>query len=340
MDTALLDYLIPEELIAQHPPAERGTSRLLDYSVRSNAIADRSFEDIVSILDDRYFLILNDTPVIPARILAKKPTGAQREILFLSKTGPNEFRALVRGKTRAGDTFLAGENIIEAVSPTEEGWLLRSALLADDLIAKYGRVALPPYIKRVADDADKTRYQTVYADDASGGSSAAPTAGLHFTDKILRDLTEKGIYSVRITLQIGIGTFRPIKTETVEEHIMHSERYLINAENAGKINAFIDAGKIPLCVGTTAVRAVESAAVKTEKGCRVKAGSAATDLFILPGYKFKIARALITNFHLPRSTLLLLVSALTGIDRLRNIYSHAIEERYRFFSYGDAMIIR
>jgi S-adenosylmethionine:tRNA ribosyltransferase-isomerase len=340
MDTALLDYLIPKELIAQHPPAERGTSRLLDYSMQPGSIADRSFKDIASILDDRYFLILNDTPVIPARILAKKPTGAQRELLFLSKTGPNEFKALVRGKTRAGDTFLVGENIIKAVSPMEEGWLLHSALPADELIARYGRVALPPYIKRIADAADKTRYQTVYADDASGGSSAAPTAGLHFTDKILRDLTEKGIYSARITLQIGIGTFRPIKTETVEEHIMHSERYFISEENAEKINAFMNVGKIPLCVGTTAVRAVESAAVKSKNAYRVKAGSAATDLFILPGYKFNIAQALITNFHLPRSTLLLLVSALTGIDRLRNIYSHAIEKRYRFFSYGDAMIIR
>jgi S-adenosylmethionine:tRNA ribosyltransferase-isomerase len=340
MDTALLNYHIPEELIAQHPPAERGTSRLLDYSVSADSMVDRSFEDLIHILDDRYFLVLNDTPVIPARIQAKKSTGGKREILFLSKTGNNEFKALIRGKTGSGDTLLVGESIIKAVSPMEEGWLLRSELSVDELIARYGVVALPPYIRRVAEDADKARYQTVYADAGSGGSSAAPTAGLHFTDKILSDLAERGIESARVTLQIGIGTFRPIKTATVEEHIMHSERYFISEENAEKINAFTGMGKIPLCVGTTAVRAVESAAVKSKNTYRLKAGSSATALFILPGYKFKIARALLTNFHLPRSTLLLLVSAFTGIDRLLNIYGYAVGKRYRFFSYGDAMLIR
>jgi S-adenosylmethionine:tRNA ribosyltransferase-isomerase len=341
MKSDLLDYYLPEELIAQYPPEKRGGSRLLDYQTSTDDIMDRNFEDIAQILDGRYFLILNDTFVLPARIYAHKPSGGRREILFLSKMGEREFKALVRGKIKAGDTFLAGDCVIKAIAPIEEGWLLSSELTAEEITAKYGKVALPPYIKREADEKDKTRYQTVYAEsNKTLDSTAAPTAGLHFTDAVMEVLKNRGVEIIRLTLQVGLGTFRPIKAENIEEHIMHSERYFITEENAEKANKLMDKGKVPLCVGTTAVRAVESAAVHTEGGWRLKPGGASTDIFIVPGYELKIAKALLTNFHLPRSTLLLLVSAFTGLDRLKNLYAHAVEERYRFFSYGDAMLIR
>jgi S-adenosylmethionine:tRNA ribosyltransferase-isomerase len=341
MKSDLLDYYLPEELIAQYPPEKRGASRLLDCQTAAESAADRNFEDIAQILDGRYFLILNDTFVLPARMYARKPDGGRREILFLSKKGEHEFKALVRGKVKAGDVLSVGDSTIKALSPIEEGWLFSSELTAEEITAKYGKVALPPYIKREADEKDKTRYQTIYAEsDKTLDSAAAPTAGLHFTDAVLESLKNRGVELIRLTLQVGIGTFRPIKTENIEEHVMHSERYLITEESAAKANALMDEGKIPLCVGTTSVRAVESAAFFTERGWRLKPGGASTDIFIVPGYKFKIAKALLTNFHLPRSTLLLLVSAFTGLDRLKSLYAHAVKERYRFFSYGDAMLIR
>jgi S-adenosylmethionine:tRNA ribosyltransferase-isomerase len=342
MKSDLLDYYLPEELIAQRPPDKRGASRLLDYSIAADSAVSRNFEEIAQILDDRYFLILNDTLVLPARIYVNKPTGGKRELLFLSKTGEYEFNALVRGKTKKGDILLAGGNAIKALAPLGESWLFSSDLAVDALIAKYGQVALPPYIRREADEDDRSRYQTVYAENNKSldGSAAAPTAGLHFTDAILEALKNRGVDLVRLTLQVGLGTFRPIKTENTEEHVMHSERYLITEEAAAKSNALIDNGKIPLCVGTTAVRAVESAAVHTARGWRLKPGEASTDLFIIPGYEFKIAKALLTNFHLPRSSLLLLVSAFTGLEKLKSLYARAVEERCRFFSYGDAMLIR
>ncbi|MDR2401522.1 MAG: tRNA preQ1(34) S-adenosylmethionine ribosyltransferase-isomerase QueA [Deferribacteraceae bacterium] len=345
MKTDLLDYFIPEELIAQTPPKERGGSRLLDFSLSANSAKDRVFSDIVQILDDRYFLILNDTQVIPARIPSKKNTGGGREILFLSKVNEYEFIALVRAKIRAGETLLAGEAAIKVIAPADApygAWLLSSDLPIDTLISICGQVALPPYIRREAVEGDKVRYQTVYAHKNIflDGSAAAPTAGLHFTDNILKALEERGVEAAHLTLQVGIGTFRPIKTESVEEHVIHSERYQINGEVAEKINLLMDKGKIPLCVGTTAVRAAESAAIKAGQSYRLKGGVGETNIFITPGYNFKIAQALLTNFHLPRSTLLLLVSAFTGLNTLKNLYSHAVKERYRFFSYGDAMLIR
>jgi S-adenosylmethionine:tRNA ribosyltransferase-isomerase len=341
MKSDLLDYYLPEELIAQYPPEKRGGSRLLDYQTATENAVDRNFEDIAQILDERYFLILNDTYVLPARIFACKPSGGRREILFLSKEGECEFKGLVRGKVKAGDAFSVGDCLIRTLAPIEEGWLLSSDMAVDEITAKYGKVALPPYIKRAADEKDKVRYQTVYAEsDKTLDSAAAPTAGLHFTDTVMETLKNRGVELIRLTLQVGLGTFRPIKSENIEEHVMHSERYFITGENAEKANELMDKGKIPLCVGTTAVRAVESAAIQTKRGWRLKSGGASTDIFIVSDYEFKIAKALLTNFHLPRSTLLLLVSAFTGLDRLKSLYAHAVKERYRFFSYGDAMLIR
>ncbi|MDR2104849.1 MAG: tRNA preQ1(34) S-adenosylmethionine ribosyltransferase-isomerase QueA [Deferribacteraceae bacterium] len=342
MKTELLEYPLPQELIAQYPPKERGDSRLLDYRTSTNSIADLAFKDIVNILDDRYFLILNDTFVIPARLWGVNENGAKREILFLSKRGEYEFKALIRGKVRVGGALFIGSCPIKIIELLEEGWLLRSELPVDMLIANLGQTALPPYIKRQAVPQDAARYQTVYADRDNGfnPSVAAPTAGLHFTEDILRQLTDIGVETVKVPLQVGVGTFRPIKSETVKQHTMHVEHYLITEESAEKANNLIDKQKLPLCIGTTTVRAVESAAAAVKQRYRLKGGIGRTDLFIVPGYTFKIAKALLTNFHLPRSSLLLLASAFTGLDELKSLYAHAVEKRYRFFSYGDAMLIR
>lgn len=334
MNVSDYDYELPEKLIAQYPSEKRGGSRMLAVDFKGN-LADRNFTEITSYIDDRYFLILNDTSVVPARLRARKPTGGAREIFFLEDYHDGSFNALIRGKTQAGDLLNIGEDSVTVTGRGEDGsWVLSSNTPVRSLLEKHGEIPLPPYIQRNADEKDKERYQTVYA--ANEGSVAAPTAGLHFTDDILAELASKGVEQVKVTLHVGIGTFRPIQTDRIEDHHMHSERYFISTKSADRINEYIKAGKIPLCVGTTTVRAVESAAVS--KGV-IRAGEGSSTLFIKPGYDFKITGAMITNFHLPRSSLMLLVAGLIGRDGLLAAYRHAVDAGYRFYSYGDAMLI-
>jgi S-adenosylmethionine:tRNA ribosyltransferase-isomerase len=327
------NYTLPPELIAQYPSADRAASRLLLCNPAS--FHDKHFADIVDILDDRYFIVVNNTQVLPARIPAKKVTGGQSELFFLEKIADHCFKALVKGRVKAGDQLLLGDDIVTLVDDLGEGqWSISSVLSVSELLACHGQLPLPPYIQRQPEIEDERRYQTVYA--ANDGSVAAPTAGLHFTEAILTALRNKGVEIIELTLHVGIGTFRPIKVDDLNQHVMHSESYSISPEAAARINNLKAAGKKLLAVGTTSVRTLESA---TRENGLVTAGNGSTSLFIRPGYRFKIVDSLLTNFHLPKSSLLVLVSAFMSSDRRAQAYEHAVRERYRFFSYGDAMLI-
>ncbi len=329
------DFPLPPELIAQHPLPDRSASRLLH--VGTHGVTDRHFIDIESLLTAGSVLVFNDTQVIKARLLGRKPTGGQVEVLIERVLEPRRALALVRTShsPKAGATFLFGD---EAAVATVLGRRADFFELAFDqdvlpLLERAGRVPLPPYITHAADAGDESRYQTVYA--AQPGAVAAPTAGLHFTQPLLERLQARGITLVHLTLHVGAGTFQPVRVERVADHRMHSEWYSIGAPAADTINAARAAGRPVVAVGTTSLRALESAAVDG----RVQAGSRDTALFITPGFRFQVVDRLITNFHLPKSTLLMLVSAFAGTERIRAAYQHAIAQRYRFFSYGDAMLL-
>ena len=333
-------YDLPEELIAQDPLADRSSSRLLTLDKNSGAFSHHVFRDIVDYLNPEDCLVINNTKVIPARLMGEKEgTGAGIEVLLLKRKEDNVWETLVKPgkKARPGARISFGGGLLvgEVIDVVEEGNRLIKFVyegIFEEILDQLGQMPLPPYITHRLED--KNRYQTVYA--KHDGSAAAPTAGLHFTPELLEKIKAKGIRIAEVTLHVGLGTFRPVKVENILEHHMHSEFYMVDEEAAEIINETKKNGGRVICVGTTSCRTIESAS--SEDGT-IKAGSGWTEIFIYPGYKFKMLDALITNFHLPESTLLMLISALAGRDNVMAAYEEAVKERYRFFSFGDAMFI-
>ncbi|PWK08973.1 tRNA preQ1(34) S-adenosylmethionine ribosyltransferase-isomerase QueA [Tumebacillus permanentifrigoris] len=333
------DFELPEELIAQHPLAERTASRLMTLNKRTGETGNHKFADLIEYLQAGDTLILNDTRVIPARLYGVKPdTGAKVEFLLLKETGIDTWEVLVRPgkKVRPGTTVSFGDGLLtaEVLDSTEEGGrIVRFSYdgIFYEVLDRLGEMPLPPYITAQLDDNE--RYQTVF--NKHRGSVAAPTAGLHFTTEFLDRLAFKGIRIGFVTLHVGLGTFRPVAAEDILDHKMHAEYYDMPAETADLISATKAAGGRVICVGTTACRTVESVGMKGE----VTASSGWTDIFIHPGYEFKLVDALLTNFHLPKSSLMMLISALAGHENVMRAYEEAVRERYRFFSFGDAMFI-
>ena len=339
MNTEEFDYYLPEELIAQHPLEDRAASRLLILDKNTGEYKDETFRNIKNYLKPGDCLVLNDTRVIPARLYGtKKETGGAIEFLLLHRFSADEWEVALKPGKRAkpGAVFEFGEGRLTAeVLDILDGGNRRVRFsydgLFENVLDELGEMPLPHYIKEKL--TDNERYQTVYSKHK--GSAAAPTAGLHFTKELLEGIREMGVKEAFLTLHVGLGTFRPVKVSDVTKHKMHSEYYSVSEETAAVINdAKANGGRI-ICVGTTSCRTLESA---SENGI-VKPGSGFTDIFIYPGYKFKMTQALITNFHLPKSTLVMLVSALAGKDNILNAYKHAVDEHYRFFSFGDAMFI-
>ena len=372
MKVSDFNYELPEELIAQDPLEDRSSSRLMVLNKETGEIRHRHFSDIIEYLNPGDCLVLNDTKVIPARLLGiKKDTGAHVEILLLTRKEADVWECLVRPgkKLRNGAVAEFGDGLLEAeiTDTLPDGNRLvrfRYEGIFEEVLDRLGEMPLPPYITHKLKD--KNRYQTVYA--VHEGSAAAPTAGLHFTKELLEEISRKGVNIAKLTLHVGLGTFRPVKAETVEEHEMHSEFYQVSTETAELINSTIARGNRVVSVGTTSTRTMESAAVINPEYERllaegmepvkynglsvikldeehyvskyiIKAGSDDTSIFIYPGYEWKIVEALSTNFHLPQSTLIMLVSALAGYEHVMNAYKEAVKERYRFFSFGDAMLI-
>lgn len=331
---------LPEGLIAQDPLEDRSSSRLLVLDKNTGEVKHQVFRDVLDYLEEGDCLVINDTKVLPARLIGSRVgTEAKIEVLLLKRMENDTWETLVKPgkKAKVGTRISFGDGLLvgEVVDVVEEGnRLIRFEYqgIFEEILDQLGQMPLPPYITHQLQD--KNRYQTVYAKHT--GSAAAPTAGLHFTPELLQKIEEKGVNIARVTLHVGLGTFRPVKVDNILEHHMHSEFYQIEEEEAQKINQAKATGKRVICVGTTSCRTVESAA--DEQG-RLKATSGWTDIFIYPGYKFKILDNLITNFHLPESTLVMLVSALAGREHVLGAYQQAIEERYRFFSFGDAMMI-
>ena len=331
---------LPQELIAQDPLEDRSASRLLVLDKESGEITHRHFRDITEYLKPGDCLVINDTKVIPARLFGiKEGTGAKIEVLLLKRRENDIWETLVKPgkKARPGTRLEFGDGLLKAevIGVEDEGNRLIQFHydgIFEEILDQLGQMPLPPYITHQLKD--KNRYQTVYA--KHDGSAAAPTAGLHFTKELLAQIEDMGVTIAHVTLHVGLGTFRPVKVENVLDHHMHSEFYVVEEEEAEKINKAKAAGGRVICVGTTSCRTLESA---TGEDGILKAGSGWTDIFIYPGYQFKILGALITNFHLPESTLVMLVSALAGREHVLNAYQKAIEEKYRFFSFGDAMLI-
>ena len=336
MKTSDFYYDLPKELIAQSPAECRSASRLLVYNRVTKSIEDKVFSDIIDYLNPGDVLVRNTTRVIPARLYGTRPeTGGKMEFLLLRRIDEKHWECLVKPGRRAkvGLTFKISDELSATVTEMREDgnriiWLNYDGIF-EEILDRAGEMPLPPYITERLND--KTRYQTVYAKE--NGSAAAPTAGLHFTDELLSRISEKGIDIVDVLLHVGLGTFRPVSVENVEEHHMHSEHYECTQDAADRINrARANGGRI-IAVGTTSCRTLES--ITDENGI-VHPGSGSTDIFITPGYRFKAVDALITNFHLPESTLLMLISAFSSREEVMRIYKHAVEERYRFFSFGDA----
>lgn len=350
MRTDELDFDLPDELIAQEPAAQRRDSRLLVVDRSNDAIGHHAFTDLPSFLRAGDLLVVNDTRVIRARLVAKRPTGGVVEVFLLSKVaggGDDEtWEALARPskRLREGDSFRFGKSLDVALGERlgDGRWSVRllstGGLSVAAAVEETGRIPLPPYIRRSDDDArsylDAVRYQTVFASDP--GSVAAPTAGLHFDEAMFEELKGQGVGVAKVTLSVGIGTFRQVGTEVVEDYEIHPEAYHLSAEAADLVNATKMAGGRIVAVGTTSVRTLESCA--GDDG-RVAAGEGTTRLFVTPGYRFKAVDAMVTNFHLPRSSLLALVMAFGGTDLVKRAYREAVERRYRFFSYGDAMLL-
>ena len=339
MKTSDFYYDLPKELIAQSPAECRSASRLLVYNRATKSIEDKVFSDIIDYLNPGDVLVRNTTRVIPARLYGTRPeTGGKMEFLLLRRIDEKHWECLVKPGRRAkvGLTFKISDELSATVTEMREDGnriiRLNYDGIFEEILNRAGEMPLPPYITERLND--KTRYQTVYAKE--NGSAAAPTAGLHFTDELLSRISEKGIDIVDVLLHVGLGTFRPVKVDNVLEHHMHTEFYQVTQEAADKINRAKAAGNRVICVGTTSCRTVESAA---EADGHMKACSGNTDIFIYPGYKFKVMDGLITNFHLPESTLVMLVSAFAGRDHVLKAYEEAVKEKYRFFSFGDAMFI-
>ena len=348
------DYELPEELIAQEPPSERGQSRMLVVNRATGEFRDSHFSKFPSLLRAGDLLVLNDSRVIPARLYARrtlrrekeKPTG-RIEVMLAEPAGENRWHALVR----PGRKIAIGERL---VFPAQDGSIVLEAEVlergqygdrllefapVDDffgILDRIGHVPLPPYIHRADAQADRERYQTVFSRER--GSVAAPTAGLHFTPEMLDQIAERGVEIARVTLHVGLGTFAPLRVDRVDEVRLHRERYSISAESAERVNRARQEGRRIVAVGTTVVRTLEAAAQKSGAG-PITAHSGDTEIFISPGFEFRVVGALLTNFHLPQSSLLMLVSAFAGRERVLAAYKHAVEQRYRFFSYGDCMFL-
>ena len=340
MKTSDFYFDLPQEQIAQDPLEDRSSSRLLVLDKETGEYEHRVFRDIVDYLHPGDCLVLNNTKVIPARLFGEKEgTGAHIEILLLKRRENDIWETLVKPgrKAKPGTKISFGGGLLtgEVMDVVEEGnRLIRFSYegIFEEILDQLGQMPLPPYITHQLKD--KNRYQTVYA--KYDGSAAAPTAGLHFTPELLKQVKEMGVEIAEVTLHVGLGTFRPVKVENVLEHHMHSEFYMIDEEAAEKINRTRENGGRVICVGTTSCRTIESAA---DENGRLKASSGWTDIFIYPGYRFKVLDCLITNFHLPESTLLMLVSALAGREHILAAYEEAVKQGYRFFSFGDAMLI-
>ncbi len=341
MKTKDFYYELPEELIAQHPLKNREESRLLILDKKTGSIEHKKFKDIVYYLNPGDCLVLNDTRVIPARLFGSRVGKEEKiEFLLLKNIEGSKWEVLVKPgrKVKPGVKIVFGEGLLiaEVLSIQEDGTRIVKFIyegIFQEILDKLGEMPLPPYIKEKLED--KERYQTVYS--KKEGSAAAPTAGLHFTKELLRDIEKKGVNLAFLTLHVGLGTFRPVKVDNIEEHHMHSEYYEVSEETANIINSSRENGGRIIAVGTTSTRTLET--VATEDG-KIEAKKGWTDIFIYPGYKFKAIDGLITNFHLPESTLLMLVSALAGRENILNAYKIAVENKYRFFSFGDAMFIK
>ena len=339
MKVSEFNYNLPEELIAQVPIEKRDESRLMVLNREKQTIEHKVFKDIINYLDEGDCIVINNTKVLPARIYGKKETGANVEFLLLKNIEGDIWESIVRpgNKLHPGTKVIFGDGLLEAeVLEVMNGGTRKVKFkyegIFNEILDKIGLMPLPPYIHEELKQKD--RYQTVYA--KYDGSAAAPTAGLHFTPELLEKIEQKGVKIANVTLHVGIGTFRPVKVETIEEHDMHSEHFYIKQEDVEKINKTKTQGKKVISVGTTSCRVLET--VADENGM-LKVTEGDTKIFIYPGYKFKCIDGLITNFHLPESTLLMLVSALAGKDYIMNAYETAVEEKYRFFSFGDAMFI-
>ena len=331
------DYHLPPELIAQSPAPSRTDSRLLHVDAQGST-HDRRFTDILSLLREGDLLVFNNTKVIKARLFGKKKSGGKVELLIERVTGTHSALAHVRAsKTpRTGTVLLLDEGIEATVTGRDHDlFMLEWSAPVLEMLEHHGQTPLPPYITHTPDAHDESRYQTVYADKP--GAVAAPTAGLHFDEQILDQLNVRGVSQAFVTLHVGAGTFQPVRTNDLSEHVMHSEWYEIPAETERAIRQTRSRSGRVVAVGTTSVRALESSA--QQHGGQVMAGASDTRLFITPGFAFQAVDAMVTNFHLPQSTLLMLVSAFIGLNTMRDAYAHAVEQRYRFFSYGDAMFL-
>lgn len=340
MRTSDFNFDLPEELIAQVPLKDRDKSRLMVIDKDDGEIKHKSFRDVLDFFEKGDCLVLNNTRVLPARLFGVKDTGANVEFLLLKRIDKNSWQTLVKPGKRAkiGSKFYFGDNkelTGEIVDLAEEGTRIIEFTyegIFEEVLDKLGNMPLPPYITEKLDD--KERYQTVFSKHS--GSAAAPTAGLHFTEDLLQEIQKKGVKIAYITLHVGLGTFRPVKADNILEHKMHSEFYMVSEEAADIINTAKTEGGRVISVGTTATRTLESVA---NSDGTINEGSGWTDIFIYPGYKYRVVDCLITNFHLPESTLIMLVSALAGKENVLKAYNEAVEERYRFFSFGDAMLI-
>ncbi|MCD6461033.1 tRNA preQ1(34) S-adenosylmethionine ribosyltransferase-isomerase QueA [bacterium] len=346
MKTSNFDYTLPEKLIAQFPMNERHNSRLMVIRKKSRTMEHLSFIDIADVLSSDYMIVINNTKVFPARLKAKKQTGGKVEILLIRQTGENKWLAMVKPSAKIPEGTLVtidkSDKTVKILHKTQNGKRIVQFSEGDNAISiahQFGITPLPPYIKR--DNAtkeqvkeDKKRYQTIFADKE--GSVAAPTASLHFSNKIIEKLYKKNIPFADLTLHVGPGTFAPVKSQCVYDHVMEFEYFSISSQSADKINSHIKAGGKILPVGTTVVRTLES--IANENG-KINQSNGKTDLFIYPGYKFKTVKSMLTNFHLPKSTLLMLICALADKELIMKAYQVAVREKYRFYSYGDAMLI-
>lgn len=340
MELKEFDYNLPEELIAQVPIKNRDESRLLVLDRKKQKMEDKIFRDIIDYLEPGDCIVRNNTKVIPARLYGKKDTGANVEFVLLKNIEGDTWEAMVRpgNKLHTGSNVIFGDGLLKAeiIDKTEDGTRIVKFSykgIFNEILDEIGLMPLPPYIHESLKEND--RYQTVYA--KYDGSAAAPTAGLHFTPELLKRIEEKGIKIANVTLHVGIGTFRPVKEKNIEDHHMHTEHYYIKEDDAEKINTAKREGHRVIAVGTTSCRTLET--IADQKTGFVKSCEGDTGIYIYPGYKFKCIDGLITNFHLPESTLIMLVSAFAGRDFVMEAYNHAVKEKYRFFSFGDAMFI-
>ena len=335
-------FSLPEELIAKYPTAERSASRLLQLNGNTGEVKHSMFKDMLELVETGDLLVFNNTKVIPARLLGQKESGGKVEVLIERLTGEKEALAHIRAsKAPKAGTLLILENAVNIRVDGRQGALFELTFLTEqtalEALEQYGHMPLPPYIDRPDDSADRDRYQTVYSEKP--GAVAAPTAGLHFDDEILAGLKAKGVNLAFVTLHVGAGTFQPVRVDNIEEHVMHAEYAEVPDDVVQQIIATKQAGKRVIAVGTTSVRSLESAA-RAADSALIEPFFADTDIFIYPGFTFKVVDAMFTNFHLPESTLMMLISAFAGRDNVMKAYAEAIQEQYRFFSYGDSMFIQ